>query len=82
TGRAFVDLGFSPTLVSRSRFDGRELGGHFHFTSSLSVGASFGRFDRYALSLRAQHTSNGGLNEDNPGLDMVGVNFTVRFANF
>ena len=82
TGRAFVDFGFSPTLFSNSRFDDRELGGNFHFTSSLSVGTSFGRFDRYSLALRAQHTSNGGLNEDNPGLDMFGLNFAVDFADF
>ena len=81
-GRAFVDFGFSPTLLSSSRFDDRELGGNFHFTSSLSIGTSFGRFDRYSLALRAQHTSNGGLNGDNPGLDMFGLNFAVDFADF
>lgn len=81
-GRAFVDFGFSPTLLSSSRFDDRDLGGNFHFTSSLSVGTSFGRFDRYSLALRAQHTSNGGLNGDNPGLDMVGLSFAVDFADF
>ena len=80
--RTFVDFGFSPTLLSRSRFDDRELGGNFHFTSSLSIGAAFGRFEQYSLSLRAQHTSNGGLNEDNPGLDMVGLNLQVNFADF
>lgn len=81
-GRAFVDFGFSPTLLSGSRFVDRELGGIFHFTSSLSVGTNFGRLGRYSLALRAQHTSNGGLNEDNPGLDMVGLNFAVDFAGF
>ncbi len=80
--RTFVDFGFSPTLLSSSRFDDRELGGNFHFTSSLSIGASFGRVDQYALSLRAQHTSNGGLNTDNPGLDMVGLNFQIDFTGF
>ena len=80
--RAFVDFGFSPTLLSSSRFDDRELGGNFHFTSSLSVGASFGRLEQFSLSLRAQHTSNGGLNADNPGLDMVGLNFSIDFADY
>ena len=80
--RTFIDFGFSPTLLSESRFDERELGGSFHFTSSLSIGASFGRLDQYALSLRAQHTSNGGLNSDNPGLDMVGLNFQIDFVDF
>lgn len=77
--RGFVDFGFSPTVLSGSRIGGRDLGGSFHFTSSLSVGYRFGDFGQYSLALRAQHTSNGGLNEKNPGLDVVGLRFAVEF---
>jgi len=77
---AFVDLGFSPTLISRSRFNGRDLGGNVHFTSSISIGARLGRQQTIALALRAQHTSNGGLSDNNPGVDMVGLNVSVNFA--
>ena len=38
----FVELGFSPTVIAGSSFNGRDLGGNFHFTSSASVGATFG----------------------------------------
>ncbi|MEQ9561281.1 MAG: acyloxyacyl hydrolase, partial [Woeseiaceae bacterium] len=39
----FVEVGFSPTvIVGPTSFNGRRLGGHFHFTSSLAVGARFG----------------------------------------
>ena len=78
---AFVDFGFSPTLISGSDFDGRDLGGSFHFTSSVSVGASFGRRQSIGLSLRAQHTSNGGLSDANPGIDMFGINITLNFSD-
>lgn len=80
-GRTYVDFGFSPTLISNTEVDGRDMGGHFHFTSSLSFGATFGSSDQYSIALRAQHTSNGGLNEDNPGLDMVGLNFSIGFRD-
>jgi len=73
---AFVDFGFSPTLVSNPQFGERDLGGHFHFTSSLAIGA---RFEAFEVALRTQHTSNGGLNGSNPGLDMVGLNFAAGF---
>lgn len=79
SGAQYVDFGFSPTLLSDSRIGGRELGGAFHFTSSLSVGLRFGPAERYAVALRAQHTSNGGLNSDNPGLDLVGLNVSFEF---
>ena len=78
-GRTFVDFGFSPTVLSGTRFNGRDIGGNFHFTSSLALGTRFGRTDRYSLSLRAQHTSNGGLDSENPGLDMIGLTFAIEF---
>lgn len=78
---AFVDFGFSPTLMSGSDFDGRDLGGILHFTSSVAIGATFGRRRAIAVSLRAQHTSNGGISDTNPGIDMLGINVAVNFSN-
>ena len=75
----FVDVGFSPTLLSGSTFNGRELGGNIHFTSSLAIGARFGRQVDYSIAFRAQHISNGGINGTNPGLDMVGLTFAIDF---
>ena len=77
----FIDLGFSPTLISGSSLNGRDLGGNFHFTSSASIGTTFGASDNIAVSLRVQHTSNGGLSSDNPGLDMIGLNITFNVFN-
>ena len=79
---AFVDLGFSPTLISGSELNDRDLGGNVHFTSSVSIGATFGKRQSVAVALRAQHTSNGGLSDTNPGIDMVGLNFSFNFSDF
>lgn len=80
--RMFVEFGLSPTLIiGDSTFGGRDLGGNFHFTSSLSIGAAFGRFDALSVSLRAQHISNGGLNSTNPGIDMIGINVAFDFTD-
>lgn len=57
----FVELGFTPTLIAGSSFNGRDLAGNFHFTSSASVGAIFGARENISVALRVQHTSNGGL---------------------
>ncbi len=73
-----VELGFSPTFIGGSSFNGRDMGGNFHFTSSAAVRATFGARDSVALSLRIQHTSNGGLNSTNPGMDMIGLNITFN----
>ena len=77
----FVELGFSPTLIAGSSFNGRDLGGNFHFTSSASVGATFGVRENISVALRVQHTSNGGLNGTNPGLDTIGLNFAFNLSN-
>lgn len=76
----FLELGFSPTFFAGSTFHNRDIGGNFHFTSSAAISVSLGINDDSAISLRVQHTSNGGLNSTNPGMDMVGINFTVNFA--
>ena len=77
----FVELGISPTLISGSSFNDRDMGGNFHFTSSAAVGANFGKRDAFSLSLRIQHTSNGGLSSINPGMNMIGINFAINSLN-
>ena len=77
----FVELGFSPTLIAGSSFNGRDLGGNFHFTSSANIGATFGARENISIALRIQHTSNGGLNSTNPGLDMIGLDFVFTFSD-
>lgn len=70
----YVEFGVSPTVLGSSKLNGRRLGGRFHFTSALAVGMTFGRRNASALALHYQHTSNAGLNRDNPGIDMLGLN--------
>ena len=77
----FVELGFSPTLIAGSSFNGRDLGGNFQFTSSASIGATFGSREDISVALRIQHISNGGLSSTNPGMDMIGLNLTFNLSN-
>jgi|GEM_PF-1525601 len=79
-GRTFAEFSFSPTIIGGSTFGDRDLGGNFHFTSSLAFGTTMGAQDNFAVSLRAQHTSNGRIRNDNPGLDLFGLNFSYQFG--
>lgn len=76
--RLFVELGFSPTLLGGSSFQGTDLGGNFHFTSSAAIGRDLGR--GRLIALRIQHTSNGSIRRVNPGINMAGLSIT--FASF
>ena len=77
----FVELGFSPTLIAGSSFNDRDLGGNFHFTTSASIGATFGVREKISIALRIQHISNGGISGTNPGLDTIGLNFAFNLSN-
>jgi uncharacterized membrane protein YdcZ (DUF606 family) len=37
-------------------------------------------FVLFLVALRLQHISNGGLNDANPGMDMLGLNFAFDFT--
>ena len=73
----YLEFSLGPTLLSGSTIDGRELGGNFHFRSALALGRTFGARRNMHLALRVSHISNGGLREPNPGLDFIGLSFTV-----
>jgi hypothetical protein len=75
--KLFVEFGISPTLIRRTLVNGRALGGKFHFTSSAALGMQFGP-QGSSVSLRVQHMSNGGLHDDNPGIDLFGLDFSFR----
>ena len=77
--RFHLDFGIHPTILGGSRFHGADLGGNFHFTTFVSAGLTLGR--RHELAARVQHTSNAGLNDDNPGADVAGIDYSYRFGS-
>lgn len=79
-GRWFMEFGVHPTFVSQSRFGGKNLGGKVFFTSFLGGGVYLDRQRTISLLLRYQHTSNAGLSDTNPGVDMLGLTLSYRFG--
>ena len=43
--------------------------------------ATFGARENISVALRVQHTSNGGLSNTNPGLDMIGLSFAFNLSD-
>ena len=79
-GRWFVDFGVHPMYVSRSDFGGKDFGGKVFFTSFLGVGAYLDRQRKTSFLLRYQHTSNAGISDANPGVDMLALSLSYRFG--
>jgi hypothetical protein len=72
---SFIEFSTGPTLISGSTISGRELGGNLHFRSALAFGRVFGRRRLLRIALRFEHISNGGLRDENPGLESIGLSF-------
>jgi hypothetical protein len=72
----FVDLGISPTVIDGSQYGQNDFGTSFNFTSHVALGLRFGRRKGQVVKLRYQHISNGSINNTNPGVNMVGIDFS------
>ena len=73
----FMDLGLSPTIIDGSAFGDRDFGTSFNFTSHIALGLRFGRTKNHVVKLRLQHISNGGIDDVNPGVNMIGVDVVL-----
>lgn len=72
-----LTLGIQPTLFSDYESDNRNLGGPFEFTSH--VGVRWRPRPDWYLGARVQHTSNAGIYDSNPGVDLFAVELGSRF---
>jgi lipid A 3-O-deacylase len=54
----------------------RRFSSHFQFGEHIAAGVRFGEANRYEMSLRLQHLSNGGITSPNPGINF----FQLRLA--
>lgn len=75
-----LQASFSPTWTETDRLNGQDFGGHVHFTSAVALKLFLDRAQRQAIAFRAQHTSNGGLEQPNPGLDLAGIELSWNFG--
>ncbi len=72
-----VSLGVQPTLISSHNGNGKDLGGPFQFTSHF--GLAWVPPGALILGLRIQHTSNAGIYDNNPGVDIVSAEVGYAF---
>ncbi len=75
-----VEIGTAPTLMSEDALADRDIGGHFQFTSHVTLGTRLGERQRWQAGVRLQHVSNAGIEDENPGLNVVMVELGYRFS--
>jgi len=73
----FLDLGLSPTFLSRYRFNRTDFGVPIQFTSHAGLLWDVG--SHVTVGYRLQHMSNAHINAANPGLDLHSFGISYRF---
>lgn len=73
-GNTEVEIGFRPTWMPDQEYGEDDYGGGLQFTSHLGLTINW---QPVVINYRFQHTSNGGIYDSNPGLNlhMVGVGY-------
>ena len=75
-GSAYFEAAIGFHLLSDLQIDhDRPFSTRFQFGDHIGVGRRFGPRERYDLSLRLQHLSNGGIRRPNPGIDFLQLRF-------
>ena len=76
----YVEAAIGFHLLSDLSVTGTRLfGSRFQFGDHLAAGWRFGPRGRYDVGLRAQHLSNGGLKQPNPGINFVVLRLAYLF---
>jgi lipid A 3-O-deacylase len=72
-----LDVGISPTILSRHVFPDRNLGSLLQFTTHIGLSWDFA--SHWSLDYRFQHISNAGLAFPNPGLSIHEFGISYHF---
>ena len=75
----FWEFGIGVSLVSDTQFAGKDIGSHYQFEDRLGLRMEFGKAFKQSVTLRYMHYSNGGLNDNNPGMDFLNLSYAQRF---
>ncbi|MCX7865854.1 acyloxyacyl hydrolase [Limisphaera sp. VF-2] len=73
----WIELGISPTVLTRHTFGGLDLGIGFQFTSYAGMNWDISR--HWGLGYRFEHMSNASLSSSNPGLNSHTFTVYYRF---
>jgi hypothetical protein len=76
----FIEAGIGASYNNKLVEKGdKQLSTRWNFSDNVAVGRSFGAQQQHELSLRLQHTSNAGIKNPNPGLNLVMLRYAARF---
>ena len=73
------EFGMGVSLITDTCFAGKDIGSHYQFEDRLGLILEFGEELEESVAVRYMHYSNGGLHDDNAGLDFLNVSYGHEF---
>ena len=77
----YLEAGIGLSVVSDQHFAGKDIGSHYQFEDNLGLIIDLDESEKLTqqVAVRFIHYSNGGLNNDNPGLDFLNLAYIAHF---
>ena len=76
----YLEIGIGPSYLTPiyESFE-KQFSSQFQFRDHLAAGWTWGEAGRHDLSVRFEHFSNAGIERPNPGINLIGLRYTMRF---
>ena len=77
----YLEAGIGLSVESDQHFAGKDIGSHYQFEDKLGLIVDLDESEKLTqqIAVRLIHYSNGGLNNDNPGLDFLNLAYIAHF---
>ena len=81
--RLFMELGIGANVITPVyRYADKRFSTPFNFGDHLGLGAELGADRQYAVTLRIEHFSNGGIKKPNPGVNFIQLRVSTSPGQF
>ena len=73
----YLEAGIGASYIGDQEVAGKDIGSNYQFEDRLGVFVELDK--KQHVALRYMHFSNGGFNNDNPGLDFLNLSYAYHF---
>tara|TARA_Y100000296_G_C5057426_1_gene198015 strand:- start:126 stop:656 length:531 start_codon:yes stop_codon:yes gene_type:complete len=73
----YIEAGIGASYIGDQKVAGKDIGSNYQFEDRIGVFVELDK--KQHVALRYMHFSNGGFNNDNPGLDFLNLSYAYHF---
>lgn len=73
----YIEAGIGASYIGDQEVAGKDIGSNYQFEDRIGIFVELDK--KQHVALRYMHFSNGGFNNDNPGLDFLNLSYAYHF---